>query len=176
MGLSFTRQGECVMYQLGRTCNACNKTRKSNLLSYDQQTLSAYCNTSYICNENHPNSVKNLIKNQRETNLISYDQAKQLFDDSIIDQDRSQINRMLNNPITLRLQNADMVKFLIDLQEVTKSKSIGNAIRFCIENTMKSMNNIDTTVEVVRDEQQFQETLQTVEVEEVEDDENKWVF
>lgn len=122
---------------IGRVCTACNAERKANNLLYDPETLNPYCSNPYICNENHPNSVQNLIKRQNEKFLVSYAVANEAhekylleqFDSSIVDR----IVQIITKPMTVRINNPDLAKFLIELQESEGFDNMSETVRHCIQ-------------------------------------------
>lgn len=122
---------------LGRTCGACGKEHKTSHLAFDPETLLPYCTNPYICNVNHPNSPTNLIKRGAEVLLVTYAQAnaaheKQLlekYDPTII----VKIQKLIVKPITVRVQDPDMAKFLIELQEQMSFPTMSDTMRYCVQ-------------------------------------------
>jgi hypothetical protein len=127
---------------LGKECSACGAVRKNWNLIYDPQTLRAYCQNPYSCNEAHPNSPVNLIRNQKEALLVSLEEANKVhkaqlmaqFDAGIVDR----IKSMTTKPQTFRIQDPDQAKFIIELQEKMGFESTAEVYRYVIEMMMES--------------------------------------
>jgi hypothetical protein len=154
---------------LGKTCVACGQERrKKDMIAYSSETFEPYCHTPYICNDEHPNSPKNLIKNQMETKLLSYDEAREAYNVWIEKtQDNPErhkkIRRMVENPMTIRIGDADLAKFILDLQDDMEFHSISDTIKYCIQNTMDQKGNFVT--KTVKIEKQITENNNVKEVE-----------
>lgn len=127
---------------LGKHCSACGKERKSKALRYDPVTLLAFCDNPYICSQDHPNSPYNILKNQQESLLVSYNEAneshkRQLlesFDSEIV----SKIQAMLQKPLTLRIHDPAMAQFVVEFQEVAGLPTTSDVFRYAIEALMNS--------------------------------------
>lgn len=161
-----------IPLSLGKVCAACGKERKSKALRYDTTTFNPYCENPYICNEEHPNSVKNLIANQRESKLINHDEAVEayrkhlssVYEDSDI---VHKIHRMLTSPITVRVQKPEMAQFLIDLQVEKGVESLSEAIRYCVEVMMENkgifLQDHKVAADNVRSEQAVKDAIAEIE-------------
>jgi hypothetical protein len=123
---------------LGKVCAACGKERKSKALGYDPQTFKPYCENPYICGDDHPNSVQNIIKRQAEVHLITAEEANEgyrkhlfdVYDDPAIVQ---RIQRMLASPVTMRIQDPEMAKFLIEFEAEQGLNNLSDTIRYCVQ-------------------------------------------
>lgn len=126
------------MTTLGRICAACGVQRKIKSLLYDPSTFAPYCQSAYLCNDAHPNSPKNLILNQRETELISYSDANDAYKKHLIsglqmNEDHvGQVQRLLRNPATLRIQDPKQAEFLVEMMVGMGFTSVSESIRHCI--------------------------------------------
>jgi hypothetical protein len=104
---------------LGKVCTACGHERKQkDKLAYHPETFEAYCVSYYFCNENHPNSPKNILKNQGETKLIGYDEAKEKYNKWIDETHENpekvkRIRKMVENPMTIRLNSAELLPLFL---------------------------------------------------------------
>jgi Arc/MetJ-type ribon-helix-helix transcriptional regulator len=128
-----------MSHVLGKVCTACGQERKQkDKLAYRPETFEAYCVSYYFCNEEHPNSPKNILKNQGETILISYEEAKEKYEEWLEANHENpekvkRIRKMVEAPMTLRLNSPDMAAFILDLQQEMQFTSISDTIRFCIQ-------------------------------------------
>lgn len=160
-----------VPLSLGKVCAACGKERKSKALRYDTTDFNPYCENPYICNEDHPNSVKNLIAKQRETKLIDHDEAVEayrkhlsaVYEDSDIVQ---KIHRMLTSPVTVRVQKPEMAKFLVEFQKEHNIDSLSEAIRHCVEVMMENKGVFllehKVASQKVREDEQVKDAIATI--------------
>jgi hypothetical protein len=132
--------------KLGTTCTACYTERKQRQLGYDPETLLPYCVHSYMCNENHPNSVPNILKRQGELKLIPYAEAEAVCLGLIANKEEYEaIKQMVSKPITLRIGDPELAKFILDLQKQLDLPDRSAAIRHCIQ-LVKDQSNIPTVV------------------------------
>jgi len=171
---------------LGKTCVACGTTRKSKALRYDPTTFAPYCENPYICNDDHPNSVKNLIANQRETPLLKHDEAVEAYRKYLSETYSSsdivtRIHKMLTDPSTIRIQNPEMARFLLEFQEEKGIKSLSETIRHCIEIVMENrgmfLKEYREAAEEKRKEEVLKEAIEKIEtVPDENDDDDELVF
>lgn len=123
-----------MITKLGTTCTACHAERKQRQLGYDPETLLPYCIHAYMCNENHPNSVPNILKRQGELKLIPYAEAEAVCLGLIANKEEYEaIKQMLSKPITLRIGDPELAKFILDLQKQLDLPDRSAAIRYCIQ-------------------------------------------
>lgn len=127
------------MSQLGKACQACGRERsKTKAVMYDPETLFAYCESPYICNDKHPNAPKNLLKRGSELQLISLVDAQKIFKEQLMetvgDPERiAKIRQMVDKPTTIRIGSPDLAIFLLDLQDSFGFGSIADTVRYCIQ-------------------------------------------
>lgn len=123
---------------LGRICAACGTERKKKGILYDPTNFMPYCENPYVCNEEHPNSPKNLIARGSELGLIPFDEAQEKFKAWLMlnqpDPDRAErIRRMVTQPMTIRIASPDMAIFILDLQQEYQFATVSDTIRYCIQ-------------------------------------------
>lgn len=127
---------------LGKVCTACGKERKTKVLGYHPSTLAAYCTNPYVCNEDHPNSVANLIASQKETKFITFEEANEAhkeqllasFDANTVEK----IQKMLTRPITIRIHDPKMAEFIIKFQEDSNLGNTSEVFWYAIETLMEN--------------------------------------
>lgn len=120
-------------------CVACGKERvmKELLYTADKELV---CINPFQCNENHPNSVKNILKRGDAVKLYT---AAELEDNiyeqlNIDDETKAHIERLLK-PQSIRLSKVAIAHYLIELQKYRGLASISEAIRYCVSYTMKHL-------------------------------------
>jgi hypothetical protein len=123
---------------LGKVCAACGKERKSRALKYDANTFMPYCDHPYICSDAHPNSPRNIVMNQKETELLSFDESTEAYKKYLMRTYSNphiikKISRMLIQPITLRIQDPEMAKFLAEFEDSEGLSDMSSTIRHCIQ-------------------------------------------
>lgn len=153
---------------LGRICAACGAERKKKGIKYDPNTLIPYCENPYICNENHPNSPKNLIARGSELKLVSYAEAQELFKKYLelhqpTPERAEKIRRMTTQPSTFRIGDPKLAEFLLNLQEEFKFSSISDTIRYCIELVMENRGRFYADHAKLAEEKAEQERIQKAE-------------
>lgn len=123
---------------LGKICAACHTERKKKGIMYDLTDFMPYCENPYICNDEHPNSPKNLIKRGAELELVSFEEAQEKFqvwlslnhpDPEIA----GKIKRMVKNPTTVRIGSPDLAQFVIETQNKFAFSSVADTIRYFIQ-------------------------------------------
>ena len=127
-----------IALTLGKSCAACGKERKTKYLRYDAETFKPYCENPYICNDLHPNSVKNLITNQTEIGLLTYEQASEGYKAYLMSSYNngdvvSRIQAILTKPSNIRVQDPEMAKFLVEFQDEQGLKTLSETIRYCVQ-------------------------------------------
>lgn len=137
---------------LGTTCAACGAHRRRKTILYDPRTLEAYCHTPYICNEEHPNSTKNLLQRGSELELVTYEDAQQLLKAALeanlsVGTEADQVRRMVLAPTSIRISDPDLAKFLLDLKKEEGLSSISDAIRYCVWQVMKERERVEKGIE-----------------------------
>ncbi len=126
---------------LGKVCKACGTERKKKGIMYDPADFMPYCDNPYICNDEHPNSPKNLIARGTEMQLIPFEEAQEKFqvwltlnhpDKEIAEK----IKRMVKNPTTVRIGSPDLAQFIIETQNKFAFNSVADTIRYFIQLAM----------------------------------------
>jgi hypothetical protein len=118
---------------LKKTCSACNKDRKKSKLVYDEG-FRAYCLKPHECNEEHPNSTSNLIRNGRQATLFDYDNAVKRF----ASENTGETIRLLDAPVTIRLTDIQQAQF-IERQCKELQVTTSEFIRSLIDTAMRSV-------------------------------------
>lgn len=157
---------------LGKTCAACGRMRKSmKSLRYDPNTLLPYCETAYVCNENHPNSPQGIIDRQGELNLVTYDEALDIYRKSLEGEYGSErvrrIKHLLTTPHTVRILDPDMAEFLAEMRDRYHIETVSETIRQCILMLMDRMQKVDEQTseakEIVKETKAIENTIKDVE-------------
>lgn len=123
---------------LGRVCTACGVERKKKNIAYNPTDFMPYCDNPYICNENHPNSPKNLIARGAELKLLSYEEAQAKFADWVAmnhsDKEIAEkIRRMVMYPISVRIGDPGLARFILEFQQEFQMDSVSDTIRYCVQ-------------------------------------------
>lgn len=123
---------------LGKTCSACGKERKKKGVLYHPETFMPFCDNPWVCNDEHPNSPKNLIARGVELELIHLEEAELKFNQQVVlnqpDPEIAQkIRKMVKNPTTVRIGDPRTAEFILELQKKFGFGSVAEAIRYCIE-------------------------------------------
>ena len=123
---------------LGRVCAACGVERKKKNIAYDPTDFMPYCDNPYICNEEHPNSPKNLIARGAELKLLSYEEAQAKFADwmatKLPDKELAEkIRRMVMHPISVRIGDPGLAQFILEFQKEFQMDSVSDTIRYCVQ-------------------------------------------
>jgi hypothetical protein len=124
------------MDTLGVQCVACGVKRRHKSLRYHPVNFAPYCENPYVCSDDHPNSPMNLIKSQKQTNLLSYDEAKSLYATSVVSELSDRVGRLLNNPLTVRITSVDMAEFLVRQSDLS-GQNISELVRSFIQSMME---------------------------------------
>lgn len=133
-----------VSLSLDKRCTACNMERKPKNLRFDPKDFKPYCANPWSCNEDHPNSPKNLIRNQKETMLVEHAQAHAAYETYLrlhyANSDRvQQMHKMLKHPTQFRITDPEQANYLLDLQEQIDAGSLAEVIRYCIDFTRERL-------------------------------------
>jgi hypothetical protein len=123
------------MEVLGIQCNACGVKRRHKNLRYDSKTFFAYCENPYVCNDDNPNSPSNVIKRKGKVDMLTYEEAKFANTANIKSTTSDRIKRLLNSPLTVRIQSVDMADFLVRESE-NKNQTVSELVRKLVEATM----------------------------------------
>jgi hypothetical protein len=119
-------------------CVACEKelTKKDLLYTDDKQ---AYCVNPFTCNDEHPNSVKNILKRGSAVKLYNESELEEnLFDKlDVSDEMKERITKAVSKPQSIRLSKVPIAHYILAKQEEEGLASISEAIRYCVEIAMK---------------------------------------
>lgn len=118
-------------------CHACSRelTRKEVLYTKDRLP---YCNNPMQCNEDHPNSVKNILgRNGAEPMYTEEELESTIFDTlAVSDEMKDRITKIATKPQSIRLSKVDIAYYLIRLQDKHEMSSLSEAIRHCVHVAM----------------------------------------
>jgi hypothetical protein len=118
-------------------CTACNKelNRKEVVFTDDKKP---YCQNPFQCNDNHPNSVANILARGGAVNLYTEEELEMNFFDmnSISPEMKDRILKVATKPQSIRLSKYEIAHYLIALQEENKLASISEAVRYCVQIAM----------------------------------------
>jgi hypothetical protein len=123
------------MEALGIQCNACGVKRRHKNLRYHPETFFAYCENPYTCNDENPNSPSNVIKRKGKIDMLTHEEAEFANAANIKSTKSDRIKRLLNSPLTVRIQSVDMAEFLVTHAENT-DLTVSQLIRKLVEATM----------------------------------------
>lgn len=160
---------------LGRICTACGQERKKkDMLAYHPETFEPYCSSYYYCNDEHPNSPKNLALNitkypetYGETPLLPYEAAKEAYSEWVMTHHENpekvkRIRKMVASPLTLRLNSPELAEFILDLQQEMEFSSVSDTIRFCIHRMQEEHGGFHQTQEKIKQETREHENMEKV--------------
>jgi hypothetical protein len=160
------------MSQLGKICSACGRERsKTKSILFDPKTLQPYCESPYICNTEHPNSIPNLLDRGAELKLIPLSEAQKLFKEHLIKTvgDPTKIARirsMVDKLMTIRIGDPGLATFILELQSAYKLSSVSDAIRYCIQTMKDNQGQFYSDLKVIEEkkeeEQKEQEAISFV--------------
>lgn len=155
------------MTVLGTTCTACGANRRRKTVVYDPQTLLPYCHTPYICNEKHPNSPENLIDRGSQVTLVDYQEAQRLLkialeNDQAIGMEAERIRRMVTQPTSIRINDPELARFLIQIQNEFNFNSVSDAIRYCIELVKENRGRFYADHRELKEQKELQEEAEKV--------------
>lgn len=130
---------------LDKECTACGRGRSAKALKYDPKTFAAYCDSAYICNESHPNSIANVIKRKSEVDLLPHDEAveryKEMLESEYDPKMVLQIKKLLTGPISVRLLSKETAEYVAHIQRQYNLKTPSEAIRYCVQLAMGAPEN-----------------------------------
>lgn len=169
------------------TCSACQTPRRTNNLRYDPNTFLAYCKHAEICNTNHPNSPVNIIQRGDALPLLSLTEAEKLYKEKLLIEHPDpeavvQIRKLLEHPISLRLNNPDLAKYLVNVKKTYNFDSLADTLRYILVTSMENASKFqETKEEVIHEHENKIEVAKIVEREEREEekitvpaDEDEW--
>jgi hypothetical protein len=120
-------------------CTACERdiTKKETLYTEDKLP---FCNNAMVCNEEHPNSVKNILARQAAVEMFTEDELEtNLFENlGVSAAMKERIMKIATKPQSIRLSKVDVAHYLIKLQDSNESlDSLSACIRYCVQKTME---------------------------------------
>lgn len=151
---------------LGKVCTACGAERKKKgMILYRSTDFMPFCQDFYFCNDDHPNSPKNVLANQGLTELIPFEQAQEAFKGwlDVHHSDPAQVKKirqMVERPITLRIGSPELAQFLLDIQSEFNMSSLSDAIRYCIQSVKGNRGQFYTDHKVLKEEKVKQENYE----------------
>jgi hypothetical protein len=132
-------------------CTACGKdlVKKDTLYTKDRMP---YCNNTLTCNDDHPNSVKNILARQGAEQMFTEDELEHnIFEDlNVTDEMKERIMKIATKPQSIRLSKVDISYYLIQLQDHHNLASLSEAIRYCVH-LAKTVEPLDGTTPDVTD-------------------------
>lgn len=160
---------------LGRVCMACGQERKvKDKIAYHPETFEPYCSTPYICNDEHPNSPKNLMANRTkypntygQTILLPYEEAKEQYHKWLEanhphPEKVAKIRKMVENPMTFRIGSPELAEFLLNLQEEMGFTSMSDTLKLCITRMQEEHGGYHQKIEKWKKEDKEEKNLQEV--------------
>jgi hypothetical protein len=119
-------------------CTACDKELNKKEVVYTEDNK-AYCPNPFQCNENHPNSVQNILARGAAVKLYTEDELEEnIFDRlHITEAMKDRILKVATKPQSIRLSKYDVAHYLLALQEEEDMTSISEAVRFCVHLAMR---------------------------------------
>lgn len=119
-------------------CTACHKEliKKETLYTEDKQP---YCINPYTCNDDHPNSIKNVLARQGAVRMLTEEELESVTFQSlnVSDEMKERITKVATKPQSIRLSKLEIAHYLIQLQEQKEFSSLSECIRYCVSETMK---------------------------------------
>jgi hypothetical protein len=119
-------------------CYACQTELTKRETLYTEDKLPC-CINPYTCNEEHPNSIKNVLARQGAVRLLTEDELESVTFRSldVSDEMKERIMKVATKPQSIRLSKLEIAHYLIELQEAKQFSSLSECIRFCVSTTMK---------------------------------------
>lgn len=119
-------------------CSACGRelTKKDVLYTEDRQP---FCRNPFDCNDDHPNSAKNIIERSGAVQMYSEEELERNVFDSlhVSDEMKERIMKVATKPQSIRLSKVDIAYYVLWLQERKGFSSLSEAIRYCIQLAMQ---------------------------------------
>lgn len=129
-------------------CECCGKDRKYKNLEFDEQ-LKGYCINPAMCNEMHPNALRNIKARGNVKEMLDFDQAKAILDERMVatyqDVSRNNFQRnrnmrtdQLSQAISFRLKNdiqAQFISYIMGQQGISKPT---NAMHYIINKLLEA--------------------------------------
>ena len=102
------------------SCHACGKPRRKKMLAFTQNYV-PYCISYWLCNDQHPSNPANM--NKDKVQLFAHDELKIT----------NNVQQLMTKPFSIRIGDYETSKFLTELQEKHKFKSLSDTVRYCLE-------------------------------------------
>lgn len=118
-------------------CTACHKEHTKKEVIYTD-TKVPYCANPFTCNDDHPNSVKNIVARGGAIQMFTEDELESnLFATmNVTPEMKERIMKIATKPQSIRLSKLEIAHYLILLQESKGLASISEAVRYCVTKTM----------------------------------------
>lgn len=151
---------------LGKVCAGCGVERKKKgMILYRTTDFMPFCRDFYFCNDEHPNSPKNVLANQGLTELISFEEAQESFrkwlDVNHADPVKvKKIRQMVDRPITIRIGSPELAETLLSIQDEFNMSSLSDAMRYCIQSVRENRGHYYSDHKVLKEEKQQEENYQ----------------
>lgn len=147
-------------------CSACGRelTKKDVLYTEDRRP---FCRNPFECNDEHPNSAKNIIERQGTVQMYSEEELERdiLENLDISDEIKERVVKLATKPQSIRLSRVDIAYYLIRLQEAKGFSSLSEAIRYCISLAMQVEPIEHTFTEETATEVEEEKTTEVIKVE-----------
>ena len=119
-------------------CTACGKEHTKKEIVFTEDRL-PYCKNPFECNDDHPNSVKNIVARGGAVQMFTEEELEENMIDTldVPDELRERIVKLAGKPQSIRLSKLDIAHYLIMLQETRELASISEAVRYCVTLAMR---------------------------------------
>lgn len=118
-------------------CHACSRELSRKEVLYTKDRL-PYCNNPMVCNDEHPNSVKNILTRGGAAQMFTEDELESnIFETlNVSEAMKERIMKIATKPQSIRLSKVDIAYYLIMLQDKHEMSSLSEAIRHCVHVAM----------------------------------------
>lgn len=118
-------------------CHACSRELSRKEVLYTKDRL-PYCNNPMVCNDDHPNSVKNILARGGAAQMFTEDELESnIFETLNVSAEmKDRIMKIATKPQSIRLSKVDIAYYLIMLQDKHDMSSLSEAIRHCVHVAM----------------------------------------
>lgn len=130
-----------IKLEFNNKCTACGTARRKEELAYAKDVLKPYCANIMVCNSDHPNSYSNVLAKQGEiVDMLSFREAQAEFAERLLstasDEDK-QVIKMVQHPITIRIEDYDLASHVIQFKEKEGIPTITDAFRELVREHME---------------------------------------
>lgn len=142
-------------------CTACGKELTKKEILYTEDKIPYHANPFECGHALHPNSVENIVARGGAVKLYTEDElektAYQRLD--VSDEIKSQIEKIISKPQSIRLMSVDLAYYLIQLQIHRGLPNLAEAVRYCIRQTLEThpIDAIEENLELPEDPEQESE-------------------